>query len=134
VLAEAAPRALSFAAGAPLESATTRPFERKRYGTLVAGVIALLSGFALTAYFVAQGSASQGTAKVKGTNSETPTLTPEIAASVARPIVTPAASSAPGAPPAPPARTPLSDKPRRLIAPKPSAHVAGGLQLSTKEP
>jgi serine/threonine protein kinase len=134
VLPEAAPRALLAAARTPLESATTRPFERKRYGTLVAGIMATLLGFALTAYFVAQGSASQSAAKTKDTNSETPVLIPRSSASAVVPIVTPAASGALGAPPTPPVHPAISDKPRRSTAPKASAHVASGLQLSTKEP
>jgi eukaryotic-like serine/threonine-protein kinase len=133
-LPEAAPRALLSTARTPPDSATTRPFQRKRYGTLVAGIMATLSGFALTAYFVAQGSASQSARKDQDAASATPLLIPASSTSAAVPQVTPAAASALGALPAPVAHGPSTDKPRRPTAPKPSAHVASGLQLSTKEP
>ena len=116
----------------PADSVTTRAFQPKRYGTLVAGIIATLSGFALTAYFMAQGSASQNAAK--NASSASPPVVLASTTSAAGPIVTPAATSALHVEPAPPARTASTEKPRRPAAPKSSAHVAGGLQLSTKEP
>jgi hypothetical protein len=129
-LPEASPGAV-FAARTPPDSVTTRAFQRKRYGTLVVGIIATLSGFALTAYFLAQGGASQSTAK--DAPSATRPALPVVTTSSSQPIVTPATSALP-AQPAPPTHAPSGDKSRRPAPPKPSAHVAGGLQLSTKEP
>jgi serine/threonine-protein kinase len=131
-LPAAAPRIHAAAARTPPDSVTTRAFPRKRYGTLVAGIIATLSGFALTAYFMAQGSASPNAAQ--NAASATPPAAAMIVASAAGPLVTPAASSALRVDPAPPAHTPSAEKPHRPASPKPSAHVASGLQLSTKEP
>jgi eukaryotic-like serine/threonine-protein kinase len=125
------PIALS-AARTPTGSITTRAFQPKRYGTLVAGIIATLTGFALTAYFVAQGNASQNAAK--NAASASPPVTLAKPASAAGPIVAPAATSASLVVPEVPAHTTITEKPRRPAAPKPSAHVARGLQLSTKEP
>ena len=104
---------------------------RRNYGTLVAGLVATLAGFALTAYLLARGATL---ARVDNR---------------AQPII-PSAKAAPsaGLPAAPeaersrqirvePAPLPLPSvtlKPHRLATPKPSAHVAGSLQLSTKEP
>lgn len=129
-LPDATPGAL-YSAQTPADSVKTRPFQPKRYGTLVAGIIATLSGFALTAYFVAQGGASQSAAKdaPSGAPPSIPVATPKRPS----PIVTPVATSAAPAQP-PPARATSAEKPRRPAAPKPSAHVAPGLQLSTKEP
>jgi serine/threonine protein kinase len=112
----------------PNDSVTTRAFERKRYGTLVAGVIATLSGFALTAYLVAKSNAAQNAAK------ETPSAAPRVtAASAQAPLVTPVTSAEQPAP-VPSARPASAEKPHRVAAPKASTHVASGLQLSTKEP
>ncbi len=106
---------------------------RKRYGTLVAGVMATLAGFALTAYLVARGNA-QGTQSLSNERPSPSASSPALVASVAAPpLVVPVASSALVSP-VPPAHVAGTDKPRRTPAPKPSAHVAGGLQLSTKEP
>jgi serine/threonine protein kinase len=130
-VADAPRRALS-SARTPLDNVPTRAFQRKRYGTLVAGIIATLSGFALTAYFMVQGNAAQNAAK------EAPSATPPAplaaAASVASPTVTPVATSALHVEPAPPAHAASAEKPHHTPASRPSAHVAGGLQLSTKEP
>jgi serine/threonine protein kinase len=130
-LPEATPGAL-YAARTPADYVKTRAFQPKRYGTLVAGIIATLSGFALTAYFVAQGGASQNAAKAAPVRA-LPTV-PAVTANSGSPTVTPATTSATPVQPAPPARTTSAEKARRPAAPKPSAHVAPGLQLSTKEP
>jgi serine/threonine protein kinase len=125
-------RTLLSSARTPADQVPTRAFQRKRYGTLVAGVIATLTGFALTAYYLSQSSALQSAARDQPSASA-----PVIAAgpaSAAGPAVTPAATSAVHAEAPPPARPPSLDKPRRPAPAKPSAHVAGGLQLSTKEP
>ena len=136
-VSDALPRGALSMARTPPDSVTTRAFQRKRYGTLVAGVIATLSGFALTAYFMTQGSASQSEQDAQNVTKDAPSARPPViavaTASAVTPLVTPAASTArveptPSAPGAPP------EKPRRPSAAKPSAHVAGGLQLSTKEP
>ncbi|HEY4105597.1 MAG TPA: serine/threonine-protein kinase [Polyangiaceae bacterium] len=123
----------------PNDPVTTRAFVRKRYGTLVAGLVATLAGFALTAYFVAKGHASQNASANKEAPSNAPSAALAANASAAPPIVTPVASvstSALAVSSTPPAR-PASlepEKPHHPPAPKPSAHVAAGLTLSTKEP
>jgi len=106
---------------------------RKRYGTLVAGIIATLAGFALTAYLVARSTDSTVVSQ------EAPAAPPVAASSVVvgtaiAPIVVPVSSAAhverlPQSVP-----RPSSLNPHRPTAPKPTAHVASGLQLSTKEP
>jgi hypothetical protein len=103
---------------------------RKRYGTLVAGIVATLAGFALTAYFVARGAAPGSVSKeappVAGPtlNAVLPSASVGVASSAIRvePAAPTAASSAP--------------KLHRPPAAKPTAreHVGTGLQLSTKEP
>ena len=117
-----------------------RTATRKRYGTLVAGVVATLAGFALTAYLVAQGSAAQSVTKEAANAPSASALSTAPNASNA-PIVLPIgdASNASNTalspvPPVPPVRSNSADRPRHVAPPKPSAHVAGGLQLSTKEP
>ncbi|HEX3776304.1 MAG TPA: serine/threonine-protein kinase [Polyangiaceae bacterium] len=120
----------------PNEQLATRAFAPRRYGTLVAGVIATLSGFALTAYFVAKGNASQN---ADPANQEAPSKAPSVAlaASAAPPIVTPVAStiaSAVATANAPSATSANPERPHHPPPPKPSAHVAAGLTLSTKEP
>ena len=114
-----------------------RPLPRKRYGTLVAGIIATLAGFALTAYLVAQGSASQSVTKeTASAPSASVALTLPNASNA--PVVLPVGEASNAGnltpPPLPRAHSNGADRPRHLTAPKPSAHVAGGLQLSTKEP
>jgi serine/threonine protein kinase len=107
----------------------TQGARRKRYGTLVAGIVATLAGFALTAYFVARGGAPGSVSKeappvASATLSALPSASGSLASSPIRvePAAPVAASSTP--------------KPRRPPAPKPTAHerVGTGLQLSTKEP
>jgi serine/threonine-protein kinase len=123
-------------------SSSSRPTalpKRARYGTLVAGIMASLAGFALTAYFVAH-SAKQA---VSQETSQQVTRPIQPAASVApssasAPTVLPV-SSAIATLPSPTARAPNTNNtntPRRPAAAKASAtaHVASGLQLSTKEP
>ena len=131
-LGEVPARTVLSSAHTPADQVTTRAFQRKRYGTLVAAVIATLTGFALTAYYLNQSSDLQSAARDQPSASA-----PVIAASpasAAGPAVTPAATSAAHAELPPPTRAPNLDKPRRPAAAKPSTHVAGGLQLSTKEP
>jgi hypothetical protein len=104
---------------------------RKRYGTLVAGIVATLAGFGLTAYFVARGGAPGSVSKeappVAGAtlNAVLPSASVGVASSSAirvEPAAPTAASSAP--------------KLHRPPAARPTAreHVGAGLQLSTKEP
>jgi hypothetical protein len=111
---------------------------RKRYGTLVAGVIATLAGFAITAYLVARGSAAQNVDAEAAPAANGPTAplasgAPVTVPAATVPILLPAGSAMRVAPTAP-VRSVGAEKPHRPVAPKPSAHVAGGLQLSTKEP
>ncbi len=108
----------------------TRPLRPKRYGTLVAGVVATLAGFALTAYLVARGSASSKLSK------DVPAVPSASAAAAITVTSAPAAvtSSSISVEPAPAASLRSTPKPPHLVPPKPSAHVASGLQLSTKEP
>ncbi|MEO7033627.1 MAG: serine/threonine-protein kinase [Polyangiaceae bacterium] len=106
------------------------PLQSRRYGTLVAGLLATLFGFALTAYLVARRSASTNVSR------EVPPL-PSASASAAFAVVSvtaPSTSSATSDAPAPAASLRSTPKPHHLAPPKPTAHVAGGLQLSTKEP
>ncbi len=108
----------------------TRPLRPKRYGTLVVGVVATLAGFALTAYLVARGNASSNLSK------DVPPV-PSASASVAISVTTtpaPSTGSSTSIEPAPAASLRSTPKPNHSAKPKPSAHVAGGLQLSTKEP
>ncbi len=102
---------------------------RKRYGTLVAGIVATLAGFALTAYFVARGGAPGSVSKeAPPVASATPSALPSASVGVA--------SSTIRVEPAAPVAASSAPKPRRPPAPKPTAreHVGTGLQLSTKEP
>jgi serine/threonine protein kinase len=110
------------------------PRQRKRYGTLVASIVASLAGFALTAYFVLRNSEPS---KVSLSQEAAPlsALAAGSAASSATvaPVVSPL-GSAPSVASALPARAPNAGNLRRPVAPRPSAHIASGLQLSTKEP
>ena len=105
----------------------------KRYGTLVGGIVAMLAGFGVTAYFVARSSSPQNIGKDPTPSASTPVVALATSATVSSPVVLPV-SSAVKVEPAKAQRTPVTEKPHRPVAPKPSAHVAGGLQLSTKEP
>ncbi|HYP97796.1 MAG TPA: serine/threonine-protein kinase [Polyangiaceae bacterium] len=111
------------------------PSGGKRYNTLVASIVATLAGFALTAYFV---SRSNDANKVNVVQEAAPkaTLSPVTAVSSAAslPVVLPVDSAANAAPRTAPAHVPSTSSLRRPPAPKPSTHVASGLQLSTKEP
>jgi eukaryotic-like serine/threonine-protein kinase len=120
---------------ASLESssgATTPARSKKRYVTLVAGIIASLAGFTLTAYFVAH----RGDLNTRSQEAE---RAPTIAASnvsssaVIVPIALPTGSAA-ASEEAVPARARNTRVPRRPAAPKPPPRVASGLKLSTKEP
>lgn len=107
--------------------------ERKRYGTLVGGIMATLAGFTLTAYFVAR---SNGPSRVSVNPHPTPPAahsTASASSTASAPAVLPVSSAAIVTPPSP-VRTPSAGNLRRPAAPKPSAHIASGLQLSTKEP
>lgn len=116
----------------PRDQVTTQRFVKKSYGTLVAGIIATLAGFALTAYFVARGSHSQSAAPEAA--SAVPAATTKSADSAAM-LVAPVAASASSAAAAGTAPTSASaPKSHHPASPKPSPHVAPGLQLSTKEP
>ena len=109
------------------------PVPRKRYGTVVAGIAASLAGFALTAYFVSHRT-ERTTATQEVTRPTPPVATSVPSSAVVSPAVVPV-NSAVNSTKAEPQRAPPStlNLPRKA-APKPSAHVASGLQLSTKEP
>ena len=118
-----------------LETARAESPRPKRYGTLVAGVIATLAGFALTAYLVAQGSASPSASQEAASAPSSSTLAPATsAANVALVLPVANASTTSSARSVPPVRPSGAEKKHRPAPPKPSGHVAGGLQLSTKEP
>ena len=123
------------AASANTHSAA-RP-ERKRYGTWVAGVVATLTGFALTAYLVAHSNSPSKVisreASQEATRPPTLSATPTVSSAASAPVVLPVNSAASIAPQAS-VRVPSTSNVRRPAAPKPSTHVASGLQLSTKEP
>jgi eukaryotic-like serine/threonine-protein kinase len=107
-----------------------RRARRTRYGTLVAGIVATLAGFALTAYFVARGEAPSSVSK------EAPPVAGVTPNAVLPPASVGLASSAIRVEPAAPAASSSVPKPHRPPAPKPTAreHLGTGLQLSTKEP
>jgi serine/threonine-protein kinase len=111
------------------------PEPRKRYGTLVAGIVASLAGFALTAYFVAHRN-ERVTASQEVTRAAPPARTSEPSNAAVAPtvVVVPANSAMMSIANAVPQRAPSTGNLPRKTAPKPSAHVAAGLQLSTKEP
>ena len=110
------------------------PPARKRYGTVLAGIIASLAGFALTAYFVTR-SSDPSPLRQEATRPPAIAAVSAVASAPLPPIVAPLASTA-QATSTQPARVPgtATNNPRRPPAAKPSAHVASGLQLSTKEP
>lgn len=115
------------------DQVATRAFQPKRYGTLVAGIIATLSGFGLTAYYMARGSASQNAER------DVPpagALQASVGVASSAMVVSPVASlsSAAHVEAAPSAHAAGTEKAHHPTPPRPSAHVAGGLQLSTKEP
>jgi serine/threonine protein kinase len=111
------------------------PQTPRRYGMVVASVIATLTGFALTAYFVSRHRASASVTPVELpaalTSAEPPipepTATPSVA--VSAPDVTVAK---PSAMPRPAASA--TSHTARHAPPKPGSGIAGGLQLSTREP
>jgi hypothetical protein len=109
---------------------------RKRYGTLVAGIIASLAGFTLTAYFVVRHSDSTAASQEARRPPPSAATSAVVAGAASAPVVLPV-SSATSVAPTLPARVPAPSNPRRAPpapAAKPSSHVASGLKLSTKEP
>jgi hypothetical protein len=111
-------------------SGARRGPRRKRYGTLVAGIMATLAGFALTAYFVARGGAQSSLSK------EAPPVASSALNALSPSANVASASSAIRVEPAASAVASSAPKPHRPPTPKPTAHehVGAGLQLSTKEP
>ena len=124
---------------AQLEGNLSAPTPRKGYGTLVAGVLATLAGFALTAYLVARSGASAdlGREPTPATSASSASSASSAAtkrsAAVSVPVVVPV-SSAVAITSALTVRPANSNKPHRPATPRPSAQAPGGLQLSTKEP
>jgi len=115
-------------------SPSAPPAERKRYGTLVAGIIASLAGFTLAAYFIARTSASSSVGvSQEAVSPAPPAYASAVSSAVLAPLVLPVSSALSVTPPSP-ARVQSSSNVRRPAPPKPSAHIASGLQLSTKEP
>jgi len=106
--------------------------QRKRYGTWVAGLIASLAGFTLAAYFVARRN-DPGAVRQEATRSPSSVAASSVTSAALAPVVLPVRSAAAAAPTAA-IRAPSPGNARRPPAAKPSAHVASGLQLSTKEP
>jgi len=102
---------------------------RRRFGTLVLGILASLAGFALTAYLVARGNAAPS---VRRDSAPRPSASPLPLAPAERSL--PVVASASTAPPLPAAPAPIPDRPRRAPAARPAPHIASGLTLSTKEP
>jgi len=117
-----------------LTNDSAKSTQRRRYGTLVAGIIATLAGFALTAYLVAHGGVSSDPSKEAAPRPSASSAA--LSGSVTQPSPPPTSSAlrieAGAGAPAP--RLSGAEKPRRPVLPRPSAHVASGLQLSTKEP
>jgi len=115
----------------------TRPLNPRpprAYGTLVAGIVATLCGFALTAYLLSRGgpaprdTASPLVASAIAVPVRTPDVTPG-------PSLTPPAVTAKALPnPALPAHAAGGTKGHHSGTAKPGAGTVGGLQLSTKEP
>jgi serine/threonine-protein kinase len=109
-------------------SAVRQQPRRRRYGTLVAGIMATLAGFALTAYLVARGGAANSVSKEAPAPANSTPATPSAGLSVTssairvEPVASALASSTP--------------KPHRPLTAKPTVreHAGTGLQLSTKEP
>ena len=119
----------------PASNSTPAPAlpKRKRYGTLVAGIIACLAGFTLTAYFVVHNNEPALASVSQEATRPAPVAATSVVSVATAPVVSPLNSAANAAPTLP-TRAPSAGNPRRPVAPKPSAHVASGLQLSTKEP
>jgi serine/threonine protein kinase len=109
------------------------PPQGRRYGTLVAGIVAAFAGFALVAYLVVQkGGSPSLSQEAASAHSSAP---PFAVSATNGPVVLPVASDSPNTTQnAAPPRPKSIEKLRRPPAPKPSAHLATGLQLSTKEP
>jgi len=111
----------------------TAPRPRKRYATLLASILASLAGFALTAYLVArENQASKLNVSQEPSRSTPMAVFSAVSSTETAPIVQPVSSAVVA--PSLPVRIPSAANLRRPAAPKPSAHIASGLQLSTKEP
>ena len=116
-------------------SSSSRPTalpNRQRYRTWVLGIIASLAGFALTAYFVSRSGASN-TVSQEPARPRAIAATSTVSSAALAPVVSPLSSRAVVAPSLP-TRVPATASARRPPAAKPSAHVASGLKLNTKEP
>ncbi|MEP7049657.1 MAG: serine/threonine-protein kinase [Pseudomonadota bacterium] len=114
-------------------NSVTLPLRRKRYGTLIASVVATLAGFGLTAYLIARSGASSNASQ----HVPSPASSGLDAAIAATPIATvpaPSASSTTNIEPVPAASQWSTPKLHHPAKPKPATHVLSGLQLSTKEP
>jgi serine/threonine protein kinase len=111
----------------------TLPLHPKRYGALVAGMIATLAGFGLTAYLLARESPSRS-ASTNAPSASGSSSGPALAVTTVNVAPASSTSRAISVDPAPAASQWSTPKPHRSPKPKPSAHVASGLQLSTKEP
>lgn len=119
---------------APANVSSSATSGRNRYRTLVAGIVASFAGFALTAYFVARSNeASKVNVAREATEAPSPSPVTTGSSAVVAPVVAPVESAA-SVQPKPPVRVPSASNLRRPAPPKPSTHVASGLQLSTKEP
>jgi len=117
-------------------SSSSRPAalpDRKRYRTWVLGVIATLAGFTLTAYFVSRSSTSN-TVSQEAARPRPIAATSTVSSAVLAPVVSPVSSRAVVAPTVPMRVPATTSSARRPPAAKPSAHVASGLKLNTKEP
>jgi len=116
----------------PRARSASEHVERKRYGTLVAGIVATLAGFALAAYFIARVSTPRSTTAEQPSASVTTRVAPPATSAV---VVSPVTSAPNAAPAVTATALPASpQKSHRTPSPKPNTHVAPGLQLSTKEP
>lgn len=118
---------------AALDHPRGAPRATRRFGTLVGAIVATLAGFLLTAYLVArgQGPAAAHNEAEPPKSAQTRSTEPSAALVQVTPVPLPLTSAA-ALPPA--TSKPASGKTPRPPAPKPSARVPGGLQLSTKEP
>jgi serine/threonine protein kinase len=110
------------------------PRQRKRYGTLLASILASLAGFALTAYLVARENHASKLSISRESSRSTAIAAVSAASSAEIAPIPQPVSSGVGVAPSLPVRIPSTANLRRPAAPKPSAHIASGLQLSTKEP
>ena len=119
-------------ASASASSKTAALPRRKRSGTWLLGIIATLAGFTLTAFFVARGR-TPTTVNREAARPAPLATTGSVSSAAIAPVALPLASAAGVALPSA-ARVKGTTTPRRPAAAKPSAHVASGLKLNTKEP